>query len=102
MVHELKISPENFNEIADGIRNFEIRKNDRDFMVGDTLALNEWENEKYTGQFILMAIKKIFRYPCLADDYIIMSLDADNDYALGQAYYNRHRLANYKGGTPND
>ena len=102
MVHELKISPENFNEIAGGIRNFEIRKNDRDFMVGDTLALNEWENEKYTGHFILVTIKKIFRYPCLADGYIIMTLGYNGEYTLGQAYYNSQRLANYKGGTSDD
>ena len=36
MLHELKILPENFEDITAGRKDFEIRKNDRDYKQGDT------------------------------------------------------------------
>lgn len=37
--HELKLDVKYFDEVKDGNKNFEIRKNDRDFKVGDILEL---------------------------------------------------------------
>lgn len=39
MIHELKILPEYFEAVTSGRKQFEIRKNDRDFKVGDQLIL---------------------------------------------------------------
>lgn len=51
MIHELKIRPEYFKSVISGAKPFEIRKNDRDFKVGDIIALNEHDNESgYTGE----------------------------------------------------
>lgn len=47
--HELKILPNYFTQVQHGYKQFEIRKDDRDFKVGDTLILKEWEDDKYTG-----------------------------------------------------
>jgi Domain of unknown function (DUF3850) len=41
-VHELKTWPEFFDRLIDGSKNFEIRKNDRGYRVGDRLRLQEF------------------------------------------------------------
>ena len=35
MIHQLKIEPDYFKKIVEGVKTFEVRKNDRDFHVGD-------------------------------------------------------------------
>jgi ASCH domain. len=53
-VHELKTWPDYFKEVFMGHKNFEIRKNDRNFQCGDILILKEWdpEHEEYTGRML--------------------------------------------------
>lgn len=40
--HKLKLDSCYYDDSATGIKTFEIRKNDRDFRVGDILELREW------------------------------------------------------------
>lgn len=48
--HDLKIAPEYFGKVCAGIKNFEIRRNDRDYQVGDTVRFFEWNKENgYSG-----------------------------------------------------
>lgn len=42
MIHELKTWPEFFDAIDRGEKTFEVRRDDRGFQVGDTLALQRW------------------------------------------------------------
>ena len=54
-VHHLKTWPQFFEKVASGEKTFEIRKNDRDFKVGDVLVLREFDiyggvDGTYTGR----------------------------------------------------
>lgn len=64
--HELKTIPPYFEAVQRGIKRFELRRNDRDFRVGDVLFLREYlpATQQYTG-----------RDCCREIDYI---LDAEN------------------------
>lgn len=44
--HELKLDVKYFEDVKSGKKNFEIRKNDRDFQVGDVLELKAYKNYK--------------------------------------------------------
>lgn len=50
--HKLKILPEFFKAAARGVKHFEIRKNDRDYKVGDQIELKEHDGEMFTGNVI--------------------------------------------------
>jgi len=76
LVHELKVLPQYFKPLVMGKKTFEIRKADRDFKVGDTLVLREWDGEKYTGSYVRKYITYILRN-CpeygLMDGYCILA-----------------------------
>jgi len=59
--HQLKIWPEYFNAILKKEKTFEIRKNDRNFQVGDILKLREYDprTELYTGSWICVKVTYI-------------------------------------------
>ncbi|PRT14493.1 RNA-binding protein [Bacillus toyonensis] len=74
MLHNLKINKNFFAPVLEHIKTFEIRKNDRDFHVGDTVILNEWDSEKrqYTGRSVNTEIMYITDYE-QKDDYVVFS-----------------------------
>ncbi len=86
MNHELKTDPEVFDAVFDGSKTFEIRKNDRNFQVGDTLTLLRTEFTgaemargkplRFTGQEFHVAVTHILHGPVygLADGWCIMSI----------------------------
>jgi hypothetical protein len=49
--HTLKTWPSFFQAIRDGAKTFEVRRNDRDFEVGDTLNLVEWDPTPTCGSW---------------------------------------------------
>lgn len=58
MIHALKIEPQYYEAVKTGKKPFEVRKNDREFAVGDYLALNEYnaEEQKHTGRAVLAKV----------------------------------------------
>ena len=79
MIHELKILPEYFDAVRDGRKKFEIRKNDRDFKIGDTLILKEWTGE-YTDRQIEATVTYILsNWPTgLKSSYCVMSIEMES------------------------
>jgi hypothetical protein len=61
--HKLKSWPEFFEPVLQGSKRFELRRNDRDFQIGDTLILQEYEpnTNSYTGRELPMRIVYIMR-----------------------------------------
>lgn len=75
MIHELKIEREYFEAIIDVKKTFEVRKNDRDFQIGDFLALNETVDGAYTGRAVIAVVRYILDNPDYCkDSYIIMGI----------------------------
>lgn len=84
ITHKVKIWPEYFNQVRNGRMKFQLRRNDRDFQVGDELLLKEWhetlsEGWKYTGRELLVRVDYIMD-PAdhsafgLFQGYVIMSI----------------------------
>ncbi|MEO1768301.1 DUF3850 domain-containing protein [Candidatus Enterococcus ferrettii] len=61
-VHQLKIAREYYEAIITGKKKFEIRKNDRNFKVGDAFVLREYKDHSYTGKYVLGTISYITDY----------------------------------------
>lgn len=59
--HDLKVWPDFFSAIDCGEKPFEVRKNDRDYRVGDTLRLREYAPgpDEYTGRQIERTVSYI-------------------------------------------
>lgn len=72
-IHELKILPEYFNAVNEEIKTFEIRKNDRNYQVGDLLFLKEWNGEKYTNNSVYVQVTYITDYAQI-DNYVVLSI----------------------------
>ncbi|TDX72632.1 uncharacterized protein DUF3850 [Neorhizobium sp. R1-B] len=76
-VHTLKVWPKQFEELSIGDKTFEYRLNDRDFRVGDTLHLQEYQPDKdiYTGRVMNRLVKHMLTEGFgLPDGYVVMSL----------------------------
>ncbi|MCU5457109.1 DUF3850 domain-containing protein [Bacillus sp. FSL L8-0199] len=76
MLHNLKINKVFFTPVLEQIKTFEIRKNDRDFHIGDKVILNEWDDEKqqYTGRNVKVKILYITDYE-QKDNYVVFGFE---------------------------
>jgi hypothetical protein len=85
MNHELKTDPEVFQALIDGKKTYELRKDDRGFMVGDTLTLRETCDTgadmaagaplEYTGRTTGRVVTHVLHGPIygLAEGWVILS-----------------------------
>lgn len=84
-VHEVKSWTQFFSAIKAGQKKHDLRVNDRDYKVGDTILLKEYDMEKgtFTGDQCYAEITFITsrQFPCafssavLPPDYCILSLE---------------------------
>jgi hypothetical protein len=77
-VHELKILPQYFNAIVEGVKTFEVRKNDRNYQVGDILYLREYDFltfPDYTGREVYVKVTYILSDPeYVKEGYVVMAI----------------------------
>jgi hypothetical protein len=60
--HELKTWPLYWQQVHDGAKTFELRKDDRGFRVGDDLVLREFDSKDgYTGNALTVRVTYICR-----------------------------------------
>jgi uncharacterized protein YqfB (UPF0267 family) len=84
-IHEVKSWSHFFDAIEAGAKKHDLRKNDRDYKVGDTLRLLRYDNinGKYTGGTQVVAVTYVTsnQFPCafssavIPNDYCILSLE---------------------------
>lgn len=61
-IHELKILPQYYNDVKEGKKKFELRKDDRNYQEGDLVVLKEFDGTNYTGRSInFKPIKYVLR-----------------------------------------
>ena len=82
--HQLKTWPQYFERIISGQKNFEVRKNDRDFQVGDILILNHYDPDaditvSAEDVFIRVKITYILHGPGLGIEagYCVMGIEIE-------------------------
>nr|DAK74245.1 MAG TPA: activating signal cointegrator [Caudoviricetes sp.] len=77
ITHKLKIYPEFFSAVCTGVKRAELRKNDRDYRVGDTLHLMETPRGSchQTGEFINVKITHIADVGEWMPGYVLLSVE---------------------------
>jgi hypothetical protein len=99
-IHGLKLDARYFEEAADCTKTFEIRKNDRDFHIGDVLELREWiqgiDAGRYTGEVCYKIITYILDDPAyLRDGYVCLGVMPTNQPTMAQDWRDLSREANH-------
>lgn len=94
ITHELKIYPEFFSAVCTGVKRAELRKNDRDYRVGDTLHLLETPRGSChrTGEFINATITHIADVGEWMPGYVLLSIDREAMLSEPVAYTDERNL----------
>jgi hypothetical protein len=89
MKHVLKSWPRFFSEIITGRRTHELRNDDRQFSIGDSLHLEEFDpqSQRYTGRSVDAVVTSLTSEGCpcaesdnaLASGFVIMSIKLVKD-----------------------
>lgn len=76
VTHNLKIWPEYFSAVRDGLKRAELRWNDREYQAGDILDLCEWDpnEEAFTGDFISVTVTHVAELGQWMPGYVLLSV----------------------------
>lgn len=74
-VHQIRLATNYFDDVAAGIKTFELRKNDRHYKRGDILEMMEFAEGRNTGRMIRAEVTYILEdYTGLEDGYCILAI----------------------------
>lgn len=84
-IHSLKTWPEPFLAVWVGRKTAELRKDDREFALGDELRLVEWDpmTRVFSGRRIDVTVTHIVRAPgfgALNEGYVMLSFEVINTW----------------------
>lgn len=72
-IHQIRLAKTYFDDVANGIKTFELRKNDRGYKVGDILEMMEFADGKNTGRTVKVEVTYLLEnYTGIEDGYCIM------------------------------
>ena len=76
-VHKLKVWSEFMDDLINGNKTFEIRLNDRNFQVGDTLLLQEYDNENkvYLSRSLIVKVTYMLndsKFDAIKKGFVVM------------------------------
>lgn len=73
-VHQIRLAKSYFDDVANGIKTFELRKNDRGYKKGDILEMMEFADGKNTGRTVKVLVTYILEdYTGIEDGYCVMA-----------------------------
>lgn len=77
VTHQIKLGSEFFDDSVSGRKDFELRRNDRDYRVGDILEMMEFKDGRNTGRICWKEVTYVLEdFTGLEDGYCIMGCRA--------------------------
>lgn len=76
MEHHLKILPQHYEAVSQGLKLAELRKDDRHYEVGDILRLHEWDCA-YTGRHLSRIVIHIADVGDYLPGYVMLSMSGN-------------------------
>lgn len=91
VTHNLKIWPEYFAAVRDGLKRAELRWNDREYQAGDILDLCEWDpnEEAFTGDFISVTVTHVADLGQWMPGYVLLSVAPPAPVSVPDEKYQR-------------
>ena len=74
--HTIKLHTRYYNYVEAGIKNAEVRYNDRGYLTGDILELREWDGTKYTGRSVMRRAMGVFALDSIGfENWVLISME---------------------------
>ena len=84
--HEIRLAASYYEDVANGRKCFELRKNDRGYKVGDGLKMLEYKDGRYTGRKIEADIVYIMKeYSGLEEGYCVLGIEVKGSVRIGHS-----------------
>lgn len=77
-IHHVKCETVFFEDVVNNRKPFEVRKNDRDYQVGDDMVLKEWDKDlqEFTGREDRVTIIYLLEdYPGIEEGYCVLGIE---------------------------
>jgi len=82
-IHYLKLQTEYFDAVLNGLKTFEVRKNDRDYHLGDTLTLICYDGQECLQRHVDVYVTYILTHEQfpegVPEGYVVMGIKRVNE-----------------------